>query len=173
MVMLAGLAMATIFINIFINPNTFINPFPPPTPIATLDVATLTPSQRSLPGIWTETPETPGVPSATKSNETATVTVTGTRLVLPTGTSTSTPTKTRTPTKFVLTPNRTLTAVAYKTATKTSAVTGDETDPTTPGDPYTTSATTDSTPTWKWTKSTDSGSGMDYYDLSWGGDAHW
>ena len=53
MVMLAGLAMATIFINIFINPNTFINPFPPPTPIATLDVATLTPSQRSLPGIWT------------------------------------------------------------------------------------------------------------------------
>ena len=70
------------------------------------------------------------------------MTVTGTRLGFCHGsTSTSTPTKTRTPTKFVLTPNRTLTAVAYKTATKTSAVTGDETNPTKPGIPHTSSAT--------------------------------
>jgi hypothetical protein len=174
MVMLVGLALATIFINIFINPYSFINPFPPPTPVASLKVPTLTPSQRSLPDLWTATPETPGVPSIT-GGPTQTMTITGTHLVLPTKTATRTrtplPTATRT---FSLTPNRTLTSIAYKTgtatATATSGSSSDTTSPSNPGWPVTGDPITDSTPTWTWTASTDSGSGMDYYQISWGTD---
>lgn len=174
MVMLGGLALATIFINIFINPYSFINPFPPPTPVASLQVPTLTPSQRSLPELWTATPETPGVPSVTRVNETVTITVTGTRLVLPTGTATSTRTKTPTPSKSITnTPNRTLTSIAYKTPTKTSASgTDDSISPTTPGHPLCYDPSSDSTPTWTWEASTDSGgSGLKGYQITWGTDS--
>jgi large repetitive protein len=164
MVMLAGLAMATIFINIFVNPYTFINPFPPPTQVGKLNVPTLTPSPRSLPQLWTDTPETPeSLLSATPS---ATATVTGTHLVLPTATKTPTRTVTRTPTKSVTnTPNRTWTAVAYRSPTSTSASSSDTTGPTTPGKPTTSSTTDDGTPTFTWTASTDSGSGLDFYQI--------
>jgi len=178
MVMLAGLALATIFINIFINPYSFINPFPPPTPIATLDVPTMTPSQRSLPELWTLTPtlfgatDAIGTPTITATGSTATGTVTGTVLVLPT--STATPTKSITPTitkTITRTPNRTLTSYYVKTAVKTATKTStssDTTPPTNPGTPTTTSTTSDSTPNWTWTASTDSGSGLSLYQITWG-----
>ncbi len=172
MIMLAGLAMATIFINIFANPYSFINPFPPPTPISTLDVPTLTPSLRSLPDLWTATPETPGVPSITPSLQTSTVTVTGTFLVLPTGTSTTTPTKSQTPTKTAsITPNLALTYSSLLTATSTKTPgesSGDTTPPTNPGTPYTNSTSSDSTPDWLWTASEDDDSGIARYQITWG-----
>lgn len=175
MVMLGGLALATIFINIFVNPYSFINPFPPPTPVASLQVPTLTPSQRSLPDLWTSTPETPGVPSVTKVYTTSTITVTGTHLVLPTGTSTSTRTASPSPSKSITnTPNRTLTSIALKTATKTAtdSSSSDTTPPTTPGFPYCYDPTSDSTPTFTWTASTDSGgSGLKGYKITWGTDS--
>ncbi len=176
MVMLGGLALATIFINIFVNPYSFINPFPPPTPVASLQVPTLTPSQRSLPDLWTSTPETPGVPSVTTVYATSTITATGTHLVLPTGTATRTRTASPSITKSITnTPNRTLTSVALKTATKTSTSstgTSDTIPPTTPGFPYCYDPTSDSTPTFTWTASTDSGgSGLKGYKITWGTDS--
>jgi hypothetical protein len=207
MVMLAGMALATIFINIFINPYSFLNPFPPPTPIATLNIPTMTPSQKALPELWTLTPtlfgatDSPGTPTDTATNSTATAsiaagTITGTAKVL--SSSTATPTKSITPTitkTLTRTPNKTLTSyyvkTAVKTATKTavntatktavntsvntatmtatkSPTSSDTTAPTNPGTPSTTSATGDSTPNWTWTASTDSGSGLSLYQITWG-----
>src|SRR5512133_2054753 len=118
MVMLGGLALATIFINIFINPYSFINPFPPPTPVASLQVPTLTPSQRALPDVWTPTvgtPENTPLPGTYQAN--GTPTVTGTKFVLPS----YTPSVVRTlGPMYTLTkaPVRTSTS-SYKTSTKT------------------------------------------------------
>ena len=164
LVMLAGLGLAVIFINIFVNPNTFLNPFPPPTPVASLDVATLTPSQPSLPELWSATPETPGVPSVTSKFPTGTLAAT--RWVWPSQTQNPYAYKT-----FTRTPNYALTAYyAFKTPTRTHTPSSDTTRPTDPGVPTTVSPTSDSTPTWIWAKSTDSGSGLNYYQVTWGGD---
>jgi len=172
MVMLGGLALATIFINIFINPYSFINPFPPPTPVASLQVPTMTPSQRSLPELWTATPETPGVPSVVSTQYTQTVTVTGTRLVLPTKTPTRTRTVSPSPSRTITrTPNRTLTSVAYKSPTQTTSASSDTTTPSIPGFPYCYDSSSDSTPTFTWSASSDSGTGVDHYDISWGLDS--
>lgn len=186
MVMLAGLALATIFINIFVNPYSFINPFPPPTPIATLDVPTLTPSQRALPDLWTLTPtlegaiDLNGTPTVTATGPTPTASVTGTLfgVILPTRTVTRTPTVTPTITKtFSKTPNRTLTSYYVKTATKTLTKTpeggsGDTTPPTTPGTPYSTSIASDPNPIFSWSASSDTGgSGLKGYHITWGTDS--
>jgi hypothetical protein len=50
-----------------------------------------------------------------------------------------------------------------------SFVVADITPPTVPGNPTTTSPTTDTTPTWTWTASTDTGSGLatNAYDIQW------
>ncbi len=45
--------------------------------------------------------------------------------------------------------------------------TGDFTPPTVPGTPSTPSPTNDTTPTWTWSESTDSGSGLERYLLKW------
>jgi len=133
MVMLAGLALATIFINIFVNPYSFINPFPPPTPVATLKVPTLTPSPRSLPEVWTATPETPESLFAKSATPSATVTQTGTRIILPSATATRTRTASPSPTKSITsTPNRTLTSAAPKTATRTKTSVAATNTPITP-----------------------------------------
>ncbi len=184
MVMLAGLALATIFINIFINPYSFINPFPPPTPIATLDVPTLTPSQRVLPDVWTTTPgiqetfDMMGTPSVTGTSITATGTITGTVFVLPSKTVTPTPPNTPTFTKtFSKTPNKTLTTYYLKTATMTATKTaegasGDKIPPTTPGTPYSYSAGSNPNPVFSWGASTDTGgSGLKGYKITWGLDS--
>jgi hypothetical protein len=121
MVLLAGLAMGTIFVNIFINPHTLINPFPPATPVATLVVPTLTASPLALPEVWTSTPETPVSDVVKAINSSPTPTEIGTHFVLPTKTATRTRTASPTPTKSVTsTPNRTLTAYGYRTATLTA-----------------------------------------------------
>lgn len=59
---------------------------------------------------------------------------------------------------------------SVRTATNTVKI--DSVDPTTPGTPTTTSPTTDSTPTWSWTASTDSGSGLasPAYTVEWSTD---
>ncbi len=184
MVMLAGLALATIFINIFINPYSFINPFPPPTPIATLDVPTLTPSLRVLPDLWTTTPgiqetfDMMGTPSVTAGGPTVTGTITGTVFVLPTKTVTPTPPNTPTFTKtFSKTPNKTLTVYYLKTATMTATKTqegasGDKIPPTTPGNPYSTSLASDPNPVFSWAASSDTGgSGLAGYHVTWGLDS--
>ncbi len=157
LVMLMGLALAIVFINIFVNPNSILNPFPP-AKAPSQQVPSLTPSQRSLPELWSATPETPGVPSVTS--------IVPTRYMAPTQIVYKTMTRT---------PNRTLTAYyAYRsptrTPTRTSTSSSDTTPPTYPGNPATSSPTSDSTPTWIWTASTDSSSGLNYYLLTWGGD---
>lgn len=159
---ISGLALAVIFINIFINPYSFINPFPPPTPAST-SAPSLTPSQQSLPQLWTGTPETPGVPSLTGLPPSETAAPTAFHWVFPT----STPFKT-----FTRTPNWVLTINALRTATNTSTASTDTTPPTLPGIPRTDSATNNPTPLWYWSMSNDSGSGLRYYQVTWGGDVN-
>jgi hypothetical protein len=131
MVMLAGLAISTVFINIYINPHSFINPFPPSTPVATLIVPTLTGTPQFLPDLWTTTPETPVSGNIKVALSSATPTLFGTHFVLPsytpTRTRTASPTVTRTITS---TPNRTLAAEENKTATKTATSASKTTAPT-------------------------------------------
>lgn len=164
LVMLAGLGLAVIFINIFVNPHTFLNPFPPPTATPTFDPNT--PTAPSLPELWTVTPETPGVPSVTSIYSNEQLTAIASQYVLPT--------RTINPYAFATytrTPNYALTAYfSFRTPTRTITPSGDTTPPTDPGIPNTSSPTTDSTPTWFWNGSTDSGTGLNYYQLTWGGD---
>ncbi len=164
LVMLAGLGLAVIFINIFINPHTFLNPFPPPTATPTFDPNTPTPP--SLPELWTNTPETPGVPSTTSIYTNEQLTAIASQYVLPTWT-----VNPYTFATYTRTPNYALTAYfSFRTPTRTSTPSGDTTPPTDPGVPTTSSPTTDSTPTWYWGASSDSGTGLNYYQLTWGGD---
>jgi len=117
LVVLAGLGLAVIFINIFLNPGSSLNPFPPPTLIASLPSNTLTVTPQSLPELWSATPETPGVPSAVVFS-TFTQAATNTRFVLPTRT--VTPYIYRT---YTRTPNQTLTNYyAIRSATPTSTM---------------------------------------------------
>ncbi len=59
LVMLMGLALAIVFINIFVNPNSILNPFPP-AKAPSQQVPSLTPSQRSLPELWMQHRNTRG-----------------------------------------------------------------------------------------------------------------
>lgn len=159
LIALAGLCLAVIFINIFINPYSFLNPFPPTRVATSTPANTVTPSQQALPELWTATPETPGVPSATALYPLG-VAPTNTRVILPSRT--NVPFKT-----YTKTPNWQQT-YAYRTPTRTYTPSSDMTPPTNPGNPVTSSPTTDSTPTWSWTASTDAWSGVNYYQVAWG-----
>lgn len=158
-VMLAGLILTVLFINIYVNPYSFLNPFPPPTRVPTINAAAASATAKSLPEVWTVTPEIPGVPSLTNIIP-ATVTPVNT-IVLPTRTIFRSPTRT---------PNWALTYYAYQTATRTVTSVNDVTPPTNPGVPYTNSPTNDSTPSWYWNPSSDTWSGFSNYQVAWGGD---
>ncbi|NMB55907.1 MAG: hypothetical protein GYA15_14525 [Leptolinea sp.] len=151
--LLAGLAITVIFINIFVNPYSFVNPFPPTKAVtATPDLSAT--ARKTMPELWTTTP---AVPTITGVNPSQTIFPTITRVILPTRYLTST-----------RTPNWLATFYALRTPTRTHTATGDITPPTNPGTPVTSSPTTDATPTWTWSASSDAGSGMNYYQVAWG-----
>lgn len=92
--MLATMSVASIFLLIFSDPYTALNPFPPPTLPPTVVIPTSTATLRSLPATWTPTPGIEGGPQWRPSS-TPVPTLTGFRL----STWTFTPTRTRTPTQ--------------------------------------------------------------------------
>lgn len=88
--------LVVVFAQIAMDPNSPLNPFPPPTMPALLDLPTSTPTLRSLPPTWTATPGDRN-PTIAASQ---TLPPTRTGWVMPTFTSTptNTPTRTNTPT---------------------------------------------------------------------------
>ena len=120
LVVVAVLGMAVIFLNIFINPQSSLNPFPPATKIPTANSAALTLTPPTLPGIWTGTPGTPAAFTQTLLPPTATLA--GPQIVIPAWTASPYPYKT---------PNFTLTAYfARKYYTPTRTVTAIPATPT-------------------------------------------
>ena len=111
LVIIMTLCLCGAFAQIFTNPYTAINVFPPPTPFATLHVVipTFTPTQREMPATWTPTPppDVSGQPSATL-RPSSTIAPTFTSYVIPSFTTTHTPTNTATNTPTTTnTPTRT------------------------------------------------------------------
>ncbi len=108
--LLALTGLCLLFLTLFINPYSAINPFPPPTLPPTLAIPTSTATLKSLPATWT--PDTGGgiAPQGTPLRPTQTLRPTATGFVLPsftpTATNTATPTNTAT---ITLTPTITLT----------------------------------------------------------------
>lgn len=80
--------VAALILWLFINPYTSINPFPPPTLPATLDIPTNTATLQRLPATWTVAPE---FRSPTPELETQTPVPTNTSFILPTYTPSLTP----------------------------------------------------------------------------------
>jgi len=122
--------MGVIFAQIFANPYSAINPFPPPTMPATIAIPSYTPTRPMFPGMETPTPGG-GTPeamiSATPGEGTITTTPgPGTPYVIPTWTATTTftPTPSVTGTSFIKTSTppggilRTYTATAGPSPTK-------------------------------------------------------
>lgn len=108
----AVVAVGILFILIFANPYTAVNPFPPPTLPPTLALPTLTHTPRSLPATWTPAPEgseaqnpETGASGAVVLVATSTPQPTATSFTLPTFTPTLTFTKT--PVPPTVTPTRT------------------------------------------------------------------
>lgn len=87
--------LVVVFAQIAMDPNSSLNPFPPPTMPALIELPTSTATLRSLPPTWTATP-----PVDREIQSTQTLPSTRTGWVLPTFTSTptNTPTRTNTPT---------------------------------------------------------------------------
>ncbi len=87
--------LVVVFAQIAMDPNSSLNPFPPPTMPALIELPTSTATLRSLPPTWTATP-----PVDREIQSTQTLPPTRTGWVLPTFTSTptNTPTRTNTPT---------------------------------------------------------------------------
>jgi hypothetical protein len=63
---MAGVFLAGLFLYVFNNPHSSINPYPPPTPIPTAAIPTLTASPQALPELWTATPEIESVTETEK-----------------------------------------------------------------------------------------------------------
>ena len=120
MILLALFFLGGIFLQIFADPYSVINPFPPPTLPATLTIPSSTPTQRSLPPTWTYTPAEPGL--FTTLQPTSTLPPTATGFVLPTFTETPTPTSTPTDTPTI-TNTPTITETPRPTRTRTSVPT--------------------------------------------------
>jgi len=104
--------VGVLFILIFANPYSAVNPFPPPTMPPTLALPTLTHTPRSLPPTWTPEPGSPGAqePGTTGGGDavlinTSTPQPTATGFTLPTFTPTMT--FTITPIPPTVTPTRT------------------------------------------------------------------
>ncbi len=60
--LLAIVALALVFLNIYNNPNSAINPFPPPTLPANVVIPSSTATPILLPATWTPTPPAPTIP---------------------------------------------------------------------------------------------------------------
>src|SRR5512135_2940458 len=84
--LLASLCLCLIFASIFINPNSALNPFPPPTQVGQLILPTATWTPLQLPATWT--PTVTYMPSATfKPQPSVTPGIVNTEIVLVTPTS--------------------------------------------------------------------------------------
>lgn len=123
MTLLVTLLLGIVFLQIFYNPNSALNPFAPPPLPELIVLPSPTATLRSLPQVWTNTPSGGVVlpdeatatlrPSSTPlSSPTSFILSTWT----PTPTNTATPTNTFTPT---LTPTQTLTSTVTMTPTET------------------------------------------------------
>ncbi|MDZ4159506.1 MAG: NBR1-Ig-like domain-containing protein [Anaerolineaceae bacterium] len=97
MILIAMIMFGVIFLQIFINPQSAINPFPPPTLPPTVGIPTQTPTSRSLPPTWTVTPGGDNPGTTLKPTSTLLPSATSFRLPTFTPTVTATPTATRTP----------------------------------------------------------------------------
>lgn len=130
--LLALTGLCLLFLTLFINPYSAINPFPPPTLPPTVAIPTSTATLKSLPSTWT--PDAGGgiAPQGTPLRPSQTLPPTSTGFVLPsftpTATNTATPTNTAT---ITLTPTvtRTYTPTVDQVATNTynTAVAGQKT----------------------------------------------
>lgn len=89
LVLLAIVALAFVFLNIYSNPNSTFNPFPPPTMPANIVIPTSTVTPILLPATWTPKPE-----AMTEAHSLATPIPSITNFTLITGTYTSTPSET-------------------------------------------------------------------------------
>ena len=88
--------LMVVFVQIAMDPNSSLNPFPPPTMPALLDLPTSTPTLRSLPATWTATPINALPPE--RPTQTLPPSPTGWVMATFTSTPTNTPTRTNTPT---------------------------------------------------------------------------
>ena len=88
--------LMVVFVQIAMDPNSSLNPFPPPTMPAMLDLPTSTPTLRSLPATWTATPLNAASPE--RPTQTLPPSPTGWVMATFTSTPTNTPTRTNTPT---------------------------------------------------------------------------
>jgi hypothetical protein len=88
--------LGVVFTSIAMNPNSSLNPFPPPTMPALLDLPSSTPTLRSLPSTWT--PTSPDSGNSVLPTQTLPPTRTGWVMPTFTSTPTNTPTRTNTPT---------------------------------------------------------------------------
>lgn len=117
LLLLATGLVVFIFIAIYNDPNSALNPFQPPTPPAQINLPTLTATPRRLPPTWTPTPadsNNPQPAEPTDNRPSATPVITNTLYVIPTFTRTPTRTPTATPTR---TPTRTPTVTRTRTNT--------------------------------------------------------
>jgi type VI secretion system secreted protein VgrG len=114
LVLLATLGLGIIFLGIFVNPASSLNPFPPPPAPTRLLFPTATITPLSLPSTWTPSPTV--VPSETPTpRPTFTLEPTFTPFYLTPQEATSTPTETPT-----ITPTATRTPTVTKTAQTTN-----------------------------------------------------
>lgn len=98
--------VGVIVVQIFIDPYSSVNPFPPATMPAPIQLPTSTNTPRVLPPTWTPTPQSGGQATLRPSS---TLPPTATGFMLPTLTSTPTATRTITPTPTLTrTPTKTL-----------------------------------------------------------------
>lgn len=131
--LLALTGLCILFLTLFINPYSAINPFPPPTLPPTVAIPTSTATLKSLPATWTPGAGGEGIaPQGTPLKPSQTLHPTSTGFVLPSFT--PTPTHTATPTNtatITLTPTvtRTYTPTINQAATNTynTAVAGQKT----------------------------------------------
>lgn len=102
-VVVALVLVGVIFVQIFLDPFSSVNPFPPETLPAPIQLPTSTNTPRVLPATWTPTPMMGNIstlrPSSTlPPTSTGFILPTATNTPTPTSTPTNTPTITRTPT---------------------------------------------------------------------------
>jgi len=121
--LLATAVMGVLFTQVYANPQSLLNPFPPPTMPVGLVLPSSTPTQRSLPATWTPQfalPSSTTRPSPEPSTTlTITATLTGTITITPTPSVSPTTTITHTPT-VTFTPTRTLARSPTRTTQPTA-----------------------------------------------------
>ena len=65
LVLIAAIIVVAVVLAIFANPNSSLNPFPPPTQIPTIFIPTPTATDVRLPPTWTPTPVISATPRPT------------------------------------------------------------------------------------------------------------